>query len=62
MPRFVRFLQWAFLIVLGCFLTYDFIFSGVSLFKDKYVLISCVLLLMLELALWVIYKLINDDI
>ncbi|WP_068713584.1 hypothetical protein [Vibrio tritonius] len=62
MPRFVRFLQWAFLIVLGCFLTYDFIFRGVSLFSDKYVMISCVLLLMLELALWVIYKLINDDV
>ncbi|MZI93876.1 hypothetical protein F9817_11800 [Vibrio sp. CAIM 722] len=61
MPRFVRFLQLLFLIVVGCFLAYDFIFNGVNLFHNKYVLLSCGLLVLLELALWVIYKLIEDD-
>ncbi|MFC3024025.1 hypothetical protein ACFODT_09315 [Vibrio zhugei] len=61
MSRFIRFLQWAVLIIFGGILTYDFLFSGLNIFQNKYVVISTVLALMLELALWVIYKLTEDD-
>lgn len=61
MSRFIRFLQWAVLSIFGGILTYDFLFSGLNIFQNKYVVISTVLALMLELALWVIYKLTEDD-
>ncbi|AEH33118.1 hypothetical protein VAA_01431 [Vibrio anguillarum 775] len=47
--------------MVGVFLGYDLILHGISIFDDKYVTITCVLWVMLEAALFVIYKLIEDD-
>ncbi|SJL83163.1 hypothetical protein [Vibrio palustris] len=61
MSRFIRVLQWAVLIIFGALLAYDFLFVGLNIFQNKYVIVSTLLVLMLELALWVIYKLTEDD-
>lgn len=61
MPRFIKILQIIIAIVVGVFLCYDLILHGISIFDDKYVTITCVLWVMLEAALFVIYKLIEDD-
>ncbi|AGU57624.1 hypothetical protein DEB41_07355 [Vibrio anguillarum] len=61
MPRFIKILQIIIAIVVGVFLGYDLILHGISIFDDKYVTITCVLWVMLEAALFVIYKLIEDD-
>lgn len=61
MPRFIKILQLLVFIVVGCFVGYDLILHGISIFDDKYATISIILCLLLELALFVIYKLIEDD-
>lgn len=61
MPRFIKILQIIIAVVVGVFLGYDLILHGISIFDDKYVTITCVLWVMLEAALFVIYKLIEDD-
>lgn len=61
MPRFIKILQIIIAIVVGVFLGYDLILHGISIFDDKYVTLTCVLWVMLEAALFVIYKLIEDD-
>lgn len=61
MPRFIHILQIFIAVVMGCFVAYDLILNGVRIFGDKYLIISCVLFALLELALFVIYKLIEDD-
>ncbi|MCG3729077.1 hypothetical protein [Vibrio cincinnatiensis] len=61
MPRFIRILQMAIAIIIGIFLMYDLILHGVSLFDNKYVIISSVLFVLLQISLFVIYKLIEDD-
>lgn len=61
MPRFIKILQILIVIIVGGFITYDLILNGVRIFSDKYLTLSCVLLGLLELALFVIYKLVEDD-
>ncbi|AMF94380.1 hypothetical protein KW419_12040 [Vibrio fluvialis] len=61
MPRFIRILQIAIAVVVGAFLGYDLILHGISIFDDKYVTITCVLFVLLQIALLVIYKLIEED-
>ncbi|MDE1335318.1 hypothetical protein [Vibrio aestuarianus] len=61
MPRFIQILQIAIAIVIGAFLGYDLILHGISIFNEKYVTITCVLWFVLEIALFVIYKLIEED-
>lgn len=61
MPRFIRLLQIVVAIVLAALLSYDLIFHGLSIFYSKYVITSCVLLVLLQISLFVIYKLIEDD-
>lgn len=61
MPRFIRILQIAIAVVVGTFLGYDLILHGISIFDDKYVTITCVLFVLLQIALLVIYKLIEED-
>ncbi len=61
MPRFVQFLQLVIAVVMAAFIGYDFFLTGISMFDEKYVTIACVLFGLLELALFVIYKLIEDD-
>ncbi|GAL22252.1 hypothetical protein ACPV5O_05435 [Vibrio maritimus] len=61
MPRFIQILQIAVLLVVGFFVGYDLILHGISIFNEKYVTMACVLTVLLEIALFVIYKLIEDD-
>ncbi|MGF1750381.1 MULTISPECIES: hypothetical protein [Vibrio] len=61
MPRFIQILQIAVLLIVGFFVGYDLILHGVSIFNEKYVTMVCVLTALLEIALFVIYKLIEDD-
>lgn len=61
MPRFIKILQILIAVVIGAFVGYDLILHGISIFDDKYVMITCVLFVMLEIALFVIYKLIEED-
>ncbi len=61
MPKFIQILQILFAVVVGAFLGYDLILHGISIFDNKYVTITCVLIVLLEIALFVIYKLIEDD-
>ena len=61
MPRFIQILQTVLAVVIGSFVGYDLILHGISIFDEKYVAITCVLWLILEIALFVIYKLIEDD-
>ncbi|WP_038172468.1 MULTISPECIES: hypothetical protein [Vibrio] len=61
MPRFIQILQIFIAVVVGAFVCYDLILHGISIFDEKYVTITCVLLLIVEIALFIIYKLIEDD-
>ncbi|MDP5253499.1 MULTISPECIES: hypothetical protein [unclassified Vibrio] len=61
MAKFIKSLQLILLAVIGCFFVYDFFLRGVTMFNDKYVIISAVLTLLLEISLWVIYQLTIDD-
>ncbi|KJY84898.1 membrane protein [Vibrio galatheae] len=61
MPRFIQILQIIIAVVVGAFVGYDLILHGISIFDVKYVTITCVLFVLLEIALFVIYKLIEDD-
>ncbi|MCR9509722.1 hypothetical protein NB473_10700 [Vibrio parahaemolyticus] len=61
MPRFIQILQIILAVVVGGFVGYDLIFHGISIFDEKYVTITCVLWFVLEIALFVIYKLIEED-
>jgi hypothetical protein len=61
MPRFVQFLQLLILVVVGFFLVKDFLLNGIGVFEQLWVIIAVAVTLLLELALLVIYKLIEDD-
>ncbi len=61
MGRFIQILQIIIAAVVGAFVGYDLILHGVSIFDVKYVTMTCVLTVLLEIALFVIYKLIEDD-
>lgn len=61
MPRFVRILQLLVAILMAAFLVYGLVFNGISLFYNHFMWLSLGLWLFLELALQVIYKLIEDD-
>lgn len=61
MPRFIQIVQLIIAVVVGAFLGFDLILHGISIFEQKYVMITCSLLVLLEIALFVIYKLIEDD-
>ena len=43
MPRFIRILQTIIAVLIGCFVGYDMIFYGVSVFDQKYVRLTLVL-------------------
>ncbi|GLQ74075.1 hypothetical protein CW749_22750 [Vibrio sp. vnigr-6D03] len=61
MPRFVKFLQILIAVIVGAIVGYDMILRGIAIFQETYVITTVVLTLLLELALFVIYKLIEDD-
>ena len=61
MPRFIQILQIILAVVIGAFVGYDLILKGISIFDNKYVTITCALWLIAEIALFVIYKLIEVD-
>ena len=61
MPRFVKLLQILIAVIVGAIVGYDMILRGIAIFQETYVITTVVLTLLLELALFVIYKLIEDD-
>ncbi|MEF1290663.1 hypothetical protein [Vibrio sp. M260118] len=61
MPRFIQILQLIIAVVVGAFVGYDLVLHGISIFQEKYVNMTCALFVLLEIALFVIYKLIEDD-
>ncbi|WP_261815329.1 hypothetical protein [Vibrio gallicus] len=61
MARFIKILQIIIAVLIGGTLAYDLILDGISIFQEKYITITIALTLSLELALFVIYKLIVDD-
>ncbi len=61
MARFIKILQIIIAVIVGAFTGYDLILHGISLFDNKFVTITLVLFTMLEIALFVIYKLIEED-
>ncbi len=61
MPRFVQILQLIIAVVIGGFVGYDLILHGISIFDEIYVTFTLALAFLLEIALFVIYKLIEDD-
>ncbi len=61
MPRFIKYLQMLIAGIIAAFIGYDFVSTGIVIFQQTYVILIVALTLMLELALWVIIKLIEDD-
>ncbi len=61
MPKFIKFLQIAFLALFVLMIGYDFFFQGIAIISQRYVLLSAFFLAMLELSLLVIIKLTEDD-
>ncbi|MGL6257840.1 hypothetical protein [Vibrio sp. WXL103] len=61
MPRFVQILQILIAIAVGGLIGYDLILHGITVFEQKYVPVTCALFVLLEISLFVIYKLIEDD-
>jgi uncharacterized protein YacL len=61
MARFVQILQIIIAIVVGFFVVRDLILHGIAIFQQQWVMVSIVTTLLLELSLFVIYKLIEDD-
>lgn len=61
MARFVQVLQLIIAIIVGFFVIKDMVLHGIGVFEQQWVIISIVTSLLLELALFVIYKLIEDD-
>jgi len=61
MPKFIKILQISFFALFAAMVGYDFFLQGIAIFSERYVLLSGFFLLLLELALLVIIKLIEDD-
>ena len=61
MTRFVQLLQLFIVIVVGFFLIKDVVLHGIGVLNQQWVIISVAVTLLLELALFVIYTLIEDD-
>lgn len=61
MPRFVKFLQLLILVLVGGFIGYAMFMQGVVIFQNVFVHITLALTILLELALFVIFKLIEND-
>jgi hypothetical protein len=63
MLKFIKLLQLVLAIVVLGIVGYDVVLHGLSIFNEnpKYVILSGSLWLLLELALLVIYKLVEDD-
>ncbi|MFC1235728.1 hypothetical protein L3V77_07285 [Vibrio sp. DW001] len=61
MARFVQVLQLIIAVIVGFFVVKDMILQGIGVFNQQWVMISIVTTLLLELALFVIYKLVEED-
>ncbi|MDB1123775.1 hypothetical protein [Vibrio algarum] len=61
MARFVQVLQLIIAVIVGFFVVKDLILHGIGIFNQQWVMISIATTLLLEIALFVIYKLIEDD-
>lgn len=61
MPRFIKILQLIIAVMVAGFMIFDLIIHGISIASDKYFMLSLAMTLLLEIALFVIYKLIEED-
>lgn len=61
MVKFVKVLQIIIAIIVGLFVIRDLVLNGIGIFSQHWVIIGISTTLLLELALFVIYKLIEDD-
>lgn len=61
MLKFIKFLQLAFAGIVGVCLCYDLVLHGIGIFYQKYVVMTTVQCIALEIALFIIYQLIKDD-
>jgi len=61
MLKFIKFIQLLILIVVGAFVIQSTVLHGIGVFFERYVLMSLVLTALLELAIFIIYKLVEDD-
>jgi len=61
MIKFIKFLQIIFAVIVVPVLVYDVVLHGVAIFNQKYVFLTLIMWVALELSLFVIFKLIEDD-
>lgn len=61
MTKFIKFLQLAFFALFIAMVGYDFFLQGIDILSQRYVILSASFLALLELALFVIIKLTQDD-
>ncbi len=61
MSKFIKFLQLLILVVVGFFLIRDFIAHGIPVFEQPWLIMTVIMTLLLELALFIILKLTEDD-
>jgi hypothetical protein len=61
MTKFIKFLQLAFFTLFVAMVGYDFFLQGIAILSQRYVILSGAFLALLELALFVIIKLTQDD-
>ena len=61
MLKFIKFLQLLILGIVGAFVIQSTVLHGIGIFSERYVIMSLVLTALLELAIFIIYKLVEDD-
>ncbi|MCP3700384.1 MAG: hypothetical protein GY920_17985 [Aliivibrio sp.] len=61
MLKFIKFLQLLILGIVGAFVIQSTVLHGIGIFNERYVIMSLVLATLLELAVFIIYKLVEDD-
>ncbi len=61
MSRFIKFLQLLIFVVIAFFLIRDFVAHGIPAFEQPWLIMTVIVTLLLELALFIIMKLTEDD-
>lgn len=61
MLKFIKFLQLFILVAVGGLIIQSIVLHGIGIFSERYVIMSLVLTAFLELAIFIIYKLVEDD-
>lgn len=61
MLKFIKFLQLLILGIVAAFMIQSMVLHGIGVFAERYVIMSLILTALLELAIFIIYKLVEDD-